>query len=263
MSGSITANGQNAPNYAAGGSGGSVYITTGTLSGNGSISVNGGAGCATIYSGGGGGRIAVYYTTDSSTISYQAYGGLAATSTLQMGGAGTIYKKAAAQSNGDLIIDNNDRGGLDDTYVGKTCLDDQAYTFDTLTISNYGSLDVTATTSITCTTLNWSTKGTITDNGGTFALLSGGGNLTVPETSRLYAYTTRTHTSYTVNGYMEARQSITTAGDFDIGVVGRLTHEANTTTQQYVIDVTAANFSIASGGIINVDYKGYKVLEVP
>jgi len=67
-----------------------VWLTAGTLSGNGTISVSGGNGQNSA-AGGGGGRIAVYYTTDSSTISYQAYGGTGGSA--NVGGAGTIFKK--------------------------------------------------------------------------------------------------------------------------------------------------------------------------
>ncbi|MCK5487398.1 MAG: hypothetical protein KAI86_14375, partial [Desulfobacterales bacterium] len=246
--------------YASGGgSGGSVYIITGTFTGAGTISANGGTGDGTS-GGGGGGRIAVHYTTNSSSVAYQAYGGLAGGSALRMGGAGTIYTKAAAAANGDLTIDNNDYDSLSDVYFGTTPIN-ETITFDTITIQNYGNLDIGDSANITYTTLNWSTKGTITDNGGTLALLSG--TLTVPETSRLYAYTSRTPSSCTINGYMEARQAISTAGDFSIGTAGILTTEINTTTQQYVIDITAANFTIASGGTINVNSKGYQRSEGP
>ncbi|MCK4945969.1 MAG: hypothetical protein KAS59_06880, partial [Alphaproteobacteria bacterium] len=129
---------------------------------------------------------------------------------------------------------------------------------DTITIKNYGNLETRSSANITYTTLDWSTKGIITDIGGTFDLLSGGGALLVPATSRLYAYTSRTHSSCTINGWMETRQAITTAGDFNIGTTGTLTHEYNTTIQQYVIDITAANFNIASGGTINVSSRGYQ-----
>ncbi|MCK4946368.1 MAG: hypothetical protein KAS59_08915, partial [Alphaproteobacteria bacterium] len=263
IEGDIITNGQNESSNGrgGGGSGGSIWINTGILAGAGSITANGGSTNYSECGGGGGGRIAVYYTIDSSTVTFQSFGGKNSTSTNRMGGAGTIYKKSAAQTNGDLIVDNNDNYSTNDSYIGKTRLDDQAYTFDTLIISDYGWLDITVTTSISYTTLDWSTKGIITDNGGTFDLLSGGGDLIVPETSRLCAYTTRTHTSYTINGYMEARQSITTAGDFDIGAAGILTHSKNTITKQYVIDITAANFTIASGGFINANYKGYQSSE--
>ncbi|MCK4946574.1 MAG: hypothetical protein KAS59_09975, partial [Alphaproteobacteria bacterium] len=243
VAGTIYANGGNGVNDDGGGSGGSIYITTGVLAGAGTVTVNGGIGHSGA-GGGGGGRIAIYYTTDSSTVSYQAYGGLTGASTSRVGGAGTIYTKESG-TNGDLLIDNNDQDSLNDIYIGTTPIN-ETITFDSITVQNYGNLKTTASSNVTYTTLDWSTKGCITDSGGTFDLLSGGGAMIVPATARFYDYTARTHTSYTVNGYMETRNAITTAGNFDIGTVGILTHEANTTTQQYVIDVTAANLTIAS-----------------
>ncbi|MDD2455527.1 MAG: hypothetical protein PHE10_04260, partial [Kiritimatiellae bacterium] len=58
LNGSVTANGQNSPEYTGSGSGGSILIEVGTLSGSGSITANGGV---PVNAGaGGGGRIAVY-----------------------------------------------------------------------------------------------------------------------------------------------------------------------------------------------------------
>ncbi|MCK5590542.1 MAG: hypothetical protein KAI72_01180, partial [Candidatus Pacebacteria bacterium] len=139
--GSVNADGKNSPSSGGAGSGGSVWIETETLAGAGAITANGGAGYSTNCGGGGGGRIAVYYTTDSSTVSYQAYGGLASTSTLRMGGAGTIYIKASVAANGNLIIDNNNNDNADETYIGKTLLVTNDWTFDNLTISGGGKLD--------------------------------------------------------------------------------------------------------------------------
>ncbi|MCK5565314.1 MAG: hypothetical protein KAJ07_08715, partial [Planctomycetes bacterium] len=257
IAGTISSNGGNGADNAGGGSGGSVYITTGTLDGAGTITANGGTGEDSYAGGGSGGRIAVYYTTDNSSVTSEAYGGLAGSSTFRMGGAGTIYTKSAAQGNGALTIDNNSQDSLADSYIGRTPID-ETIIFDTLTIQNYGNLEIGSSANINYTTLDWSTKGTITDTGGTFALLSGGGPLIVPATSRLYAYTTRTHSSSTVNGYMEVRHAITTAGDFTIGAAGTLTSEYNTTVKQYVINITAANFNMASGGAITVNAKGYQ-----
>ncbi|MDD5643966.1 MAG: Ig-like domain-containing protein [bacterium] len=92
----------------SGGAGGSIWIITDTLAGSGTIRANGGYGG--YYSGSGsGGRVAVYYTTDSFSGDITAYGGKNSSvySATYTGGAGTIYKKQAAQSNFDLIIDNN------------------------------------------------------------------------------------------------------------------------------------------------------------
>ncbi|MCK5592452.1 MAG: hypothetical protein KAI72_10900, partial [Candidatus Pacebacteria bacterium] len=238
INGNISANGQGGINdYGGGGSGGAVWIDTGTLSGAGMVITNGGNGYNTNEGGGGGGRIAVYYTIDSSTVSYQAYGGLEGTLTTRMGGAGTIYKKSAAQTNGDLTIDNNDQDNWDDGYIGRTLIN-ETITFDTITIQNYGNLETGSSSNITYTTVNWSTKGIITDNGGTFALLSGGGNLTIPATAKLVANTARTFTGLTVNG--------------------TLTHTNNPIAETYKLDYTInGDATIASGGAINANVKGY------
>ncbi|MCK4944681.1 MAG: hypothetical protein KAS59_00250, partial [Alphaproteobacteria bacterium] len=154
IAGTISSNGGTGQEDAGGGSGGSVYITTGTLAGDGTITANGGNGYDSVCGGGSGGRIAMYYTTDSSTVSYEAHGGFAGASTTRMGGAGTIYTKAASQSNGDLTIDNNNQDRLNDSYIGRTPIN-ETITFDTLTIQNYGNLETGVSTNITYTTLDW------------------------------------------------------------------------------------------------------------
>jgi len=164
IAGTISSNGGTGTNNAGGGSGGSVYITTGTLDGAGTITSNGGTGEDSYAGGGAGGRIVMYYTTDNSSVTYEAYGGLAGSSTARMGGAGTIYTKSAAQSNGGLTIDNNNQDSLEDSYIGRTPID-ETIIFDTLTIQNYGHLETGSSAHITYTTLDWSTKGTITDTG--------------------------------------------------------------------------------------------------
>lgn len=64
VNGSISANGVNNPGgYGGAGSGGSVWLTAGTLNGTGTISANGGStSLGDDGGGGGGGRIAIYYT---------------------------------------------------------------------------------------------------------------------------------------------------------------------------------------------------------
>lgn len=83
------------------GSGGSVWITAGELTGSGTITANGGGGGV----GGGGGRIALHYNTSSFNGIVTAYGGDAT----RPGGAGTIYRKASSDPLGSVSIDN---GGL-------------------------------------------------------------------------------------------------------------------------------------------------------
>lgn len=101
------------PNRAGGGSGGSVWITCGTLAGAGAIIASGGFGYD--YGGGGaGGRIAVYYSTSTWTgVIFAASG----SSQNQYGGAGTVYLKQASAPTGQLIVD----GGINtNPFIAET-----------------------------------------------------------------------------------------------------------------------------------------------
>ena len=127
IDGILTANG-NVGGY--GGSGGSVYVTVGELTGTGLISAEGGARGNSSVAGGGGGRIAIYYDTDT-------YGGLvSASGGAVTGGAGTIYSKSAGQEWGDLLID---RGWWSEAT---TPLPDGTHTFDSVEVINEGKLEV-------------------------------------------------------------------------------------------------------------------------
>ena len=173
-------------------------------------------------------------------MTLQAYGGYNASNARGTGGAGTVYKESAAQSGtGDLIVDNASYDSWDDSYMGRTTLN-ATFAFDSITIQNAGNLETGSSSSITYNTLNWSTTGIITDNGGTFAVVSGGGSLTIPATSRLVGNTARTFTGVTVTG--------------------TLTHTSNTTVAatNYKLDYTVnGDLEISSGGAVNADYKGY------
>ena len=86
-----------------GGSGGSVWLNVGTLSGSGLISANGGD-CVNA-GGGGGGRIAVYFNSNSFNGNISVRGG----NGFNTGGAGTIYTKANSIPVGQILVDG---GGL-------------------------------------------------------------------------------------------------------------------------------------------------------
>src|SRR5206468_3904487 len=107
VNGTIRANGGSAiaGGYggAGSGSGGGIKITAGSLSGSGTVEASGGPGSSATGAGGGG-RIAVFYTSSTlASTSFHAYGG----NTFSLyGSAGTVYLKGAAETYGDLIIDN-------------------------------------------------------------------------------------------------------------------------------------------------------------
>jgi hypothetical protein len=100
VAGTILANGQIGNGFQAGsGSGGSIKLVVGTLSGSGSVRANGGVGEV----GGGGGRVAVFYTNlVMSATNLLATGGDGGNSD---GGHGTVLLRSNIQTNGDLIVD--------------------------------------------------------------------------------------------------------------------------------------------------------------
>jgi hypothetical protein len=111
LNGSLSANGADALGQdGGGGSGGSLWLTVGTLSGSGGISANGGAGDLPNGGAGGGGRIALYYRTNSFTGAITAHGGQGAT----YGGAGTVYLSAQSSSQAtvpEVIVENGGWAG--------------------------------------------------------------------------------------------------------------------------------------------------------
>ncbi|MFA6131510.1 MAG: DUF2341 domain-containing protein [Patescibacteria group bacterium] len=222
------------------GSGGSIYLDAGTLSGAGSMTANGGIPCHANGGGGGGGRIAIHYTTNSSTLVPTAYGGWI-TGGVRFGGAGTVYWNDKDGTD-NLVIDNNSHDYTSSVIGynrGRTVLTNSgtpaSFTFDTVTISNSGDLLLNSDTTIISTTNTW-TGGDITDQGGTWnSLLT---NLVIPTGARFYADTTRSVTSVVVNGTM--------------------THSLNSTAETYKIDfTTTGDFTIGATGTVNVDGYGF------
>jgi hypothetical protein len=112
VDGRISAAGAAAPNASGGGgSGGSIYLSAGTLAGSGVIAADGGAGNS-LGGGGGGGRVAILYGTNSFSGLASAYGG----SGYIPGGAGTIYTLASNQSWGQVVVDNGGLAGTNTSF---------------------------------------------------------------------------------------------------------------------------------------------------
>lgn len=107
LDGEILCNGKSGSGgRAGGGAGGSIFITTGHMTGTGILSVKGGdvTGSTTCLGGGGaGGRIAVHYTNYTYSGTKDAYGG----SGHECGGAGTVLFKDLSDNSNSLLVDNN------------------------------------------------------------------------------------------------------------------------------------------------------------
>jgi hypothetical protein len=108
VEGEILADGGNSPSGFAGGAGGSIWLTTATLAGSGTIRAGGGVAISRPDTGsGGGGRVAVTLKSGNSfgSIDYSARGGTTGGSGASA--PGTVYLEAAADVSGGgrVIID--------------------------------------------------------------------------------------------------------------------------------------------------------------
>jgi hypothetical protein len=126
---------------AGGGSGGSVFLTTGTLGGTGLVSAVG-TGASHLRSGqGGGGRIAIVLTNGTSIggVTVVAWGGSA--NPTKAGGAGTILIRKSNSTFGDLIVRNR---GNDVMFPSgaRTLLTNGLFRFDSIITTNVGILEI-------------------------------------------------------------------------------------------------------------------------
>jgi hypothetical protein len=115
LNGALSANGAyNPPGYSGAGSGGSIWLTAGTLQGTGTLSANGGsASTADDGGGGGGGRIAVYYTQLNGfnlTNQWSVAGGGPFDLYDLNGSAGTVYSSSTMVA--PAILSATPNGGL-------------------------------------------------------------------------------------------------------------------------------------------------------
>jgi hypothetical protein len=285
LNGVITANGNNGTgsysNYSGGGSGGGIWINAGTLAGAGSLTANGGAGgvySSSFGGSGGGGRISINYTTDSSTITSFAHSGSV---NGRYGGAGTIYTKASAETNGDLLVDNNDLNGADTTQVAAI-----NQTFDNITINGNAKYVIPADASLT----------SVNDlvGGGTGVMINNG-SLLIPNTvisgftkftnngtiSGLPSSVTFSNITFYENGTLPLTDlTIGSGATFEFQDLnpttpetlanltilggGLLTHQGNSTTQDNTLNLAVTNnLDIQTGGSINVNGRGYESANGP
>ena len=129
VNGTISANGAGSPNgFSGGGSGGSAWITAGTIMGIGLFTANGGSGGYDWGNakggGGGGGRIAVYagnLLIDDGQIN--AFGGPGVVG----GGAGTVYIESPVGSHGRLIVSNGAACGATTEFSDEQVFDMDLY----------------------------------------------------------------------------------------------------------------------------------------
>ena len=248
-----------------GGAGGSIYLTTGTIQGSGTLSANGGYGSGR---GGGGGRIAVILTsgTDFGNMKMTAYGG---GTSARNGAAGTVYQEKAtdAAGKGELIVDNNN-DPADNLYAQATelnTLDAVSYEFARITVTNAGVLGVGPDDTLIMTTTVVSGDSEDENDG----IRVAGGTLTVPATLAVSNYfiqvsaagsTFDPSTSLTIGtgGGLLVDKPHSLSGNLTIQSGGTLSHWVNDNPPTYGVDLTIGrDLTVEAGGEVNVDRKGY------
>jgi hypothetical protein len=191
------------------GAGGSVWLTTGTLAGGGTISAKGGD-LATAEVGGGG-RIAIVVTNGlyAGSLTVKAYGG--AIDGIKDAAAGTIYLKGSNQAYGTLVVDNGNRSlttasrtqigsSVTDKTVGDVVLQNAGYlavsTNETLTVNGSWS-NAVATNAIS--------GGTVEFAGAAPATIWGGNtwsNLTIATAGKIVSFEhSKTQTVYGIPAF--------------------------------------------------------------
>ena len=116
LGGRISANLPGVGQESGGGSGGSILLSAGELTGGGVITANGGSAQLPLGGGGGGGRIAVSANTNLFTGGMSAHGGAG----FVAGGAGAIYVnwRQSSSKYAQIVLDNGGLRGAPESLVG-------------------------------------------------------------------------------------------------------------------------------------------------
>jgi RHS repeat-associated protein len=251
LTGQIRADGQGSGNWAGAGSGGSVWLEVGVLSGGGLITANGGNGGTTQSGGGGGGRLAVYCTDATGfdlSNRVQCIGGMGSA----YGGAGTLYLKDAAQPVGVVRVDNTGRGsGAAATELATNLTEALEFRNARVTVAGaVTSLTVVVTncvvtqssemriTNLTVVGGTWTQSQTIwvqdmTVSGGTWAQNAA--------LTALGPWLSVSNTTWTQNGVLTVANLAVTGGSWDQNtnlVVTALVVSNGTWTQDYALTLT-------------------------
>lgn len=268
------------------GSGGSIWISTDKIGGAGLITANGGVATGGSSGSGSGGRVAVYYAENISgnefgvspvtSASIQARcssGGIAS-------GAGTIYIENTASHSpqqGELFVDNN---GRNSSY--HAVLVEDSYLFDSVTLTNYGHIDILGQGSVITvpdgssltgdtTKPNLAAYGTF-DYTGLSTLFINGVDVTIQgDISGVTDVTVgdTVEAGFTLYPSTWARSGVYTFGSMTIGQFGTLTlpgydsgNECNSPDDSgcyddFGVTINADNILIETGGLVTADGQGY------
>ncbi len=245
------------------GSGGSIWLTAGTLTGGGVFRANGGN---TTYPGGGG-RIALILK-DTGAVFTNFSGSILALAGGSAAGAGTVYLETSGDvpGKGQLVINN---AGGSASYGGFTDLNGTAAVtceFSRITLTNGGNLSIGSDDTLVATnTMLVGGSLTTLSNG---IWVAGGRLLVLPvfACSNIFIGISATgatfnpSTSFTIGSNAEFRvdKPHTMTCDLIVAGGGKMTHTANGGAELYKMDLTlAGSLNVQSGGSVDVTAKGY------
>ncbi len=242
--GQIVANGTSNTTYT--GSGGSVYLSAGSLTGAGRITANGGVNADP----GGGGRVALVVTNAGADFSTFT-GLIQANSGGTSAGGGSIYLRTAAQdvNAGTLIFDN---GGYSASYTDiNSNINDLV--FGDVLIRNGALLRVYSNKTLTISGI-WSNRASFSALSGSMVAFTGG----AASTSLVYGSTTFSHLLCTNAGKVLMFQNGRTN---TIPALGRLTLKGESTSNlclRSMQDGTAWKLNVSSSAVQAVEYVDVK-----
>ena len=287
LEGNVVANGAPATAVSgiipgSGGAGGSVWLTAGTLAGNGAIRANGGRGAGSYYRmGGGGGRVAVYYSSSSFGGDISAQGGQTsymqgASSSIFAAGAGTIYLRDVDEPQGSLVIANRPLENAALPGVATTPLDGGLVTaaepHDFITFDITGSALVGTHRPVTVTAGSsfaagvWAIQGRF--DGVTTTLGAGIGiSVTSATTATTALQISRFDGALTMDAaadlhvgagaWLELRAPLA-VDEVLVSSGGRLGHVAYRDGISPTLTIAANSITVAAGSQINVGARGYR-----
>ena len=270
IDGTIRAEGCGNPNRGGGGSGGSVYLIADSIAGAGALSVNGSNYSYTNGSNGGGGRIAaIAATANSFSGTASMHTGTAGDST-RLSGAGTYYKKVGSD-HGELIVDNGGYNGnytlvnqvpASGFYTKITVKGKAKILFDGITVPNDPPIEIVdeGTIDYASTNATFTDANAISDVCGTTCTFKGD-NLTfdyldIPGGKSINI---QASSALAINQDMTVQSGATFSASIagapmDFTVTGDLTIQG--TVNGNIENITAANISLLSGGLINATCYG-------
>ncbi|HTK04217.1 MAG TPA: hypothetical protein VL500_01405, partial [Candidatus Eisenbacteria bacterium] len=279
--GSISVDGESGlilgANAAGGGSGGSIYVTAGTLNGAGTFSARGGNGGDSTNDGGGGGggRIAIYHGGGSYAFDagdFSVAGG-AASGTAQAGTKGTVFVKNTATNAVSIFhgfsFDNTNHfvsswtvdASATNQYCESTASTPAVHATGAITFA--GTLNCTTSiSSLTfdaTTTLSFASGSSFSVNGG--AYLNAGSNFSIGAGSAVSTTKTDANLEFSVPaGNAQVWDSFTVnvgaEGEFITDDAFPLTLQNGTAINASVRWTNLTSFTQNSGTSINANFKG-------